>query len=105
MKIIKEKFKEDKRRGLCWGRVYFISDNREHKVRILWAATHDFIKNNLGKEILDKNDVERFVNGVVNKWKEKKNGVFLPNPRFDVYASAPEEEKELLMLLRENDKV
>jgi len=105
MKIIKENFKEDKRRDCYWGRIYFISDNREYRVRILWGATAEYIKNNLGKEIIDKNDVEHFVNTVVNKWKEKKNAVFLPNPRFDVYAATPEEENALLALLRENDKV
>jgi hypothetical protein len=105
MKIIKEKFKEDRRRACYWGRVYFISDNRDRKARLLWGATRDFIKNNAAKDVLDKNDVERFVNTVVNKWKVLKNAVYFPNPRFDVYAATPEEEQALLALLRENDKV
>ena len=105
MKIIKENLKEDKRRNWYWGRIYFIADNRAHKSRVLWGATAGYIQNNLGKEKIDKNDAERFVNTVVNRWKEKKNAVFLPNPRFDVYAATPEEENGLLAFLRENDKV
>lgn len=105
MKIIKEKFKEDKRRDCYWGRIYFISDNREYKARLLWAATREFVLNSLAKETIEKGDVDRFVNGVVNKWKVLKKGVFFPNPRFDVYAASPEDEDKLSQLLRDNDKV
>jgi protein-tyrosine phosphatase len=105
MKIIKENFKDYKRRNWYWGRVYFISDNREHKARVLWGATLEFVQNDIEKEAIDKKDVERFVNRVVNKWKEQKNAVYFPNPHFDAYASDPKELDELLSFLRENDKV
>jgi hypothetical protein len=105
MKIIKEKFKKDARTGFYWGRVYFISDNRDRKARILWGFSLEFARKKLEKDIIDKDDIEHIINAVVNKWKAVGNSVFKPSFHYDAFASGAEEKQALLDLLSSNDKV
>jgi hypothetical protein len=105
MKIIKENFKEDKRRNWYWGRIYFISDNRYRRSRVLWGVTLESAQKKLDRGLVDRSDVERVINSIVDRWKTEKNAVFFPVVRYDAYATDPKEKDELLAFLRENDKV
>jgi hypothetical protein len=105
MKIIKEKFKKDAHSGFYWGRVYFISDNRGRKARVLWGFTAEFAQKKLGKSEINNDDIDHIINAIVNKWKGAQNSVFLPSFHYDAYAANAQEKQALLEYLRSNDKV
>ena len=85
MKIIKEKYKFDGKLNIYWGRIYFISDNKEWKSRVLWYATYEYLRQRLRIEKMNDRELDHFANIVVNKWKKLKNGIFRKEAYYDVY--------------------
>jgi len=51
MRIVKEKFKTDQNNKLYWGRVYFISDDRQYKTKLIWAMSFEWVRRQLLAEI------------------------------------------------------
>lgn len=105
MKIIKEKFKFEQKTGFYWGRIYFISDNKEWKTRILWAASREWVRRKVMLEIWPEEEVERLVNKFVIKWKKVGNKIFRQNVHYDVNGVTLEEEAAGKALLLDKDKV
>lgn len=105
MKIIKEKFKYDSPKALYWGRIYFFSDNKEWKTRILWSASREWVRRHVMLEIWNDAEVERLVNRMVNKWKQKGNPILRKKVIYDPHGITKEEEEAGLAFLREKDKV
>ncbi|MCU0653252.1 MAG: hypothetical protein MUD10_03250 [Candidatus Pacebacteria bacterium] len=84
MKIFKEKFKKNDRERFYWGRVYFISDNREHKTKVIWAMSFEWVRRQLLLETWKDEDVDKLVNKiVVRKWKETGRAVFSHQTQYD----------------------
>ncbi len=104
MKIVKEKFKYDTLRQIYWGRVYFFSDSKEWKTRILWAASREWVRRKVMLEQWPDKEVERLVNKIVNKWKIKGNAIFRQAAHYDAYGATKEEEEACGTFLREKDK-
>jgi len=105
MKIIKEKFKFDKKFNFYWGRLYFISDSKEWKTRILWAASHEWVRRMVMLETWPDEEVDRLVNKTVIKWKKAGNKVFRQDVHYDVNGTSQEEEAVGKALLLDKDKV
>ena len=72
---------------------------------MLWGLTYEYVKNETGREKIEKKDIERITNDIVSKWKEEKNRIFKPSFRYDPYVADVAKKNELLAFLRENDKV
>lgn len=105
MKIIKEKFKFERRLNYYWGRIYFISDNKEWKTRILWAASREWVRRKVMLEAWPDEEVERLVNRFVIKWKKEGKKVLRQDVHYDVNGTSPEEEAVGKALLLDKDKV
>lgn len=104
MKIIKEKFKTDAKNRLYWGRVYFISDNREWKTKLLWAMSFEFVRHELLAETWKDSDVDHILNkAVVNRQKETGREIFRQSVKQVAYGIGPEEKGQLLDYLRGRD--
>ncbi|HOI97399.1 MAG: hypothetical protein WA103_02250 [Minisyncoccales bacterium] len=102
MKIIKEKFKTDKNNKLYWGRVYFISDDRQHKTKLIWATSFEWVRRQLLAETWKDGDVDRLVNKiVVRKWKDAGRAVFLRQTRLDFWGAGDEENEFLRRFTKE----
>jgi hypothetical protein len=105
MKIIKEKFKFEQKIGFYWGRIYFISDSKEWKTRILWAASREWVRRKVRLETWPDEEVERLVNKFVIKWKKVGNKAFRQDVHYDVNGTSPQEETTGKALLLDKDKV
>lgn len=96
MKIFKEKFKKKDRERFYWGRVYFISDNKEWKTKIIWAMSFEWVRRQLQAEIWKDDDVDKLVNKiVVAKWKNAGRKVFSHKTQHDPWAVSETENKLL----------
>ena len=105
MKIVKEKFKTDRDSKIYWGRVYFISDNRGAKTKLLWAMSFEFVRRQLLAEKWNEAEVERLVNiAVVNKIKETKRQVFNFPVKFLARGIDQKDESKLILHLQEQDR-
>jgi len=104
MKIIKEKPKFDGKMNAYWGRVYFISDSRDRKARILWFASLAFLRDTLKKDKPAPADIDHFINRIVETYKKEKNKVFFPVVRYEVYVAGPEDKSLAHESLRKKDK-
>lgn len=104
MKIVKEKFKYEAKSNFYWGRIYFISDNKEKKMKILWAATYEFLRKQFLTETPSEKEIDLFANKVVQTWKRKQRSVFKRELEYDIYAASPEEGGKVALWLKENPK-
>lgn len=104
MKIVKEKFKFEPKFNFYWGRIYFISDNKEKKTKILWAATHEYLRKQFLTEAPSGKEIDSFVNKVVQNWKRAGRSVFKRDLEYDIYAVFPGEKEVALSWLKENRK-
>lgn len=96
MKIFKEKFKKNDRERFYWGRVYFVSDNKEWKTKILWAMSFEWVRRQLLAETWKDDDVDKLVNKVVvMKWKSAGRKVFSHKTQYDPWAVDDAEKKSL----------
>lgn len=96
MKIIKEKFKTDQNNKLYWGRVYFISDDRQYKTKLIWAMSFEWVRRQLLAEIRKDGDVDKLVNKIaVRKWKDTGRAVFLRQTQLDFWGAGDEENEFL----------
>jgi len=106
MKIHKEKFKTDAKNGIYWGRVYFISDNREAKTKVFWIMSFEFVRSIMLQDSWSEADVDRLLNKeIVNSVKETKRKVYNSPVKFVVRGIDPQEEAELTLYLQERDKM
>ncbi len=105
MKIVKEKFKTDNKGKFYWGRVYFISDNREWKTKIIWAASFEWVRRQLAQERWLPADVEKLLNKiVVQKWKNAGRAVFSHQTQYDPWATDEKEKSILLEFIRQRSE-
>ncbi len=96
MRIVKEKFKTDRDNLLYWGRVYFISDDRQHKTKLIWAMSFEWVRRQLLAEEWRSDDVDKLINKIaVRKWKDTGRAVFLRQTQFDFWG-ANDAENEFL---------
>ena len=96
MRIVKEKFKTDQNNKLYWGRVYFISDDRQYKTKLIWAMSFEWVRRQLLAEIRKDGDVDKLVNKIaVRKWKDTGRAVFLRQTQVDFWGAVDEENKFL----------
>ncbi len=96
MKIFKEKFKKNDRERFYWSRVYFISDNKEWKTKILWAMSFEWVRRQLLAETWKDDDVDKLVNKIViMKWKGMGRKVFSHKTQYDPWAANDAEKKFL----------
>lgn len=105
MKIFKEKFKKNDRLGFYWSRVYFISDSREHKTKIIWAMSFEWVRQQLSLDTWTDADVDKLVNKiVVQKWKDTGRGVFSHQTQYDPWYVNDKEKEFLLKFIIERSE-
>ncbi len=105
MKIFKEKFKKNERERFYWGRVYFISDTREFKTKILWAMSFEWVRRQLLAEAWKDEDVDKLVNKiVVTKWKDAGRKVFSHQTQYDPWAADEKESAALMKFIIERSR-
>ncbi len=105
MRIIKEKFKTDKNSGLYWGRVYFISDNRKWKTKIIWAASFGFVHRCFGADDWSNEDVGKVFNKfIMPDLKSVKLDASLPKTICRSFADLPAEKTALADYLRQREE-
>ena len=104
MKIVKERFKFETKFNLYWGRIYFISDDKRWKTKILWAATREYLREILLTEKPNEDELDKFANKIVQKWKTVKRGVFVRGLHYDIHGISPAEEAAALRFFKENPK-
>jgi hypothetical protein len=106
MKIVKEKFKTDRNNKLYWGRVYFISDDRERKTKLFWAMSFEYVRRRLLAETWKDEDVDHLLNKeVVNRVKETKRKVFNRPVKFSVNGIDQKEDTDLMVYLEKRDEI
>jgi 23S rRNA G2445 N2-methylase RlmL len=106
MKIVKEKFKTDHKNKLYWGRVYFISDNREWKTKIMWVMSFEWVRLQLFSEKWQDAQVDKLVNKVVvPKWKNAGRVIFNRKVQFDVRVADEKEKTSLLGFIQKKDEI
>lgn len=106
MKIVKEKFKTDRNNKLYWGRVYFISDDRERKTKLFWAMSFEYVRRQLLQETWKDEDVDHLLNKeVVNRVKETKRKVFNFPVKFFTHGIDQKDESDLITFLQERDRI
>jgi len=106
MKIVKEKFKTDHNNKLYWGRVYFISDNREWKTKILWAMSFEWVRRQLQTERWSDREVDKLVNKtVVSRQKNEKRKIFKFPVKLLVCGVDAKDETNLTLYLQERDRI
>jgi len=105
MKIVKEKFKKNIKDRFYWARVYFISDNREHKTKVIWAASFEWVRRQLLAETWSDADVEKLVNKIiVQKWKNAGRAVFNHKTQYDPWGINDEENAFLRKFAQERSE-
>lgn len=106
MKIFKEKLKVDLKSRLYWGRVYFISDDRERKTKLFWAMSFEYVRRRLLAETWKDEDVDHLLNKeVVNRVKETKRKVFNRPVKFSVNGIDQKEDTDLMVYLEKRDEI
>ena len=106
MKIYKEKFKTDQKNRLYWGRVYFISDDRGAKTKLLWTMSFEWVRRQLLCETWKDSDVDHLLNvKIVNKIKEEKRKIFSFPIKFAMHGIDQEENSKLSQYLQERDRI
>jgi len=105
MKIVKEKFKKNDRERFYWGRVYFISDTREWKTKIIWAMSFEWVRQQLHLESWKDEDVDKLVNKiVVQKWKNAGRAVFSHQTQYDPWGTNDAENNSLRAFIIERSE-
>lgn len=105
MRIVKEKFKTDKNNELYWGRVYFISDNRKWKTKIIWGASFEFVRRCLGIDGWKNEDVDKSFNKfIMPELKAVKLSASLPKVLCRGFGTNTREKTALADYLREKEE-
>jgi hypothetical protein len=103
MKIVREKIKENIDRDIYWTRIYFESEDKNRKSKVLACASWEYIlDSNRIKEIKDIH-IDNWREIVIKKWESLGDDIFNEEVHYDVYANTPEGKINGLEFLKEID--
>ncbi len=100
MKIQVGNIHEEFSRDTYWARIRFESDDSSKQSTVITCASHEYLWDKLGVRDLSKEDLEKWLNAVVEKWKAKEDSIFKEMVYFDVYANTEEGIENGLIFLK-----
>ena len=95
MKIKRDKLHEEFDRDLYWTIIIFFSDDESQKTRIFICSSQEYL-DDYYKIAADKNlsqqNIEDWLNKVIEKWSTLGEEIFNQDSHYDVYANTEEGE-------------
>ena len=102
MKINKSTVQEDRGRDLFWVKIFFEEESIDSKTRVFACAPQEYFEelHHLpGGQKITEQQLDDWVDSVVEKWSKLGQDIFSQDTHFDVYYSTPEGEKNGLNFL------
>ncbi len=100
MIVQKETIQKEFSRDMYWTRVYFESEISSKKNTLLLCVSHEYLWDKLGIRDLTNQNVENWVDGVIEDWIAQGESIFDQTTHLKVYATSEEGEKNGLEFLR-----
>jgi len=102
MRITPGNVREEFGRDLFWVKIFFESDDQAKKTRVFACAPQEYLEDLFhlsGGQKLSEEQLNKWSNAVIGKWKKLGEDIFTQDTHFDVYYSTPEGEQNGLNFL------